>query len=100
MQMFAWFKLRWRQAFLVRDANCNCMGVLQWHDAFQKQASLARGGDPEKLTRRNSLTFPVYFFRGSALGKRVRLLIPDVVMHFCFSSIPLRINLNSSRPGA
>jgi hypothetical protein len=96
MQMFAWIKLRGRQTFLARDGKCIGMCVLRWNDALQRLASLGRRGGPEKLTKRDSLAFPVHFFEGSALGKRARLLIGDVVMHFCFASIPLRINLNSA----
>jgi len=81
MQMFAWIKLRWRQAFLARDVKCFCICMLRWHDALQRLATLGRRRGPERLTKRNSLAFPVYF---------------DVVMRFCFTSIPLRINLNSA----
>jgi len=96
MQMFAWIKLRWRQAFLACEGLCIGMCMLRWPDAFERLASLGRRGGPEKLTKRNSLVFPLYFFGGSALGKRVRLLIRDIVMHFCFASFPLQINLNSA----
>jgi len=63
---------------------------------LQRLASLRRGGSSEILTQRNSLAFLGYFFEGSALGEPVRLLISYVVMHFCFASIPLRHNLNST----
>jgi hypothetical protein len=96
MQVFAWIKLRWHQAFPDCDGKCFFMCLLSRNDASQRLASLGRLGSTEKLTKRNSLAFPVYFFEGSALGKRVRLLIRDVVMHFCFASIPLRNNLNSA----
>jgi hypothetical protein len=96
MQMFAWIKLRWRQAFLTRDVKCFCICMLRWYNALQRLASLGRRRGPEKLTKRYSLAFPVYFFEGSALGKRVRLLIRDIEMYFCFASIPLRNNLNSA----
>jgi len=81
MQMFAWIKLRWRQTFLACDGKCIDTCVLRWHDALQRLATLGRRRGPERLTKRNSLAFPVYF---------------DVVMRFCFTSIPLRINLNST----
>jgi hypothetical protein len=97
MQMFAWIKLRCRQAFLAHD--CKCIGTsnLPWNDGLQRLAYLGRGGSPEILTQRNSLAFPGYFFfEGSALGELVHLLISYVVVHFCFASIPLRHNLNST----
>jgi len=96
MQMFAWIKLRWRQAFLACEGLCIGMCMLRWPDAFERLASLGRRGGPEKLTKRNSLAFPLYFFEGSASGKRVRLLIRDIEMYFCFTSIPLRNNLDSA----
>ena len=96
MQMFAWIKLRGCQAFLDREGKWIGMCILRWHDALQRLATLGRRRGPERLTKRNSLAFPVYFFEGSALGKRVRLPIRDVVMHFCFASVPLRINLKST----
>ncbi len=96
MQMFAWIKLRWLQAFLARDAKRIGVFELQWHDAIQRRASLSPLGGAEKLIKRNSLAFPVYFFEGPALGRRVRLLNRYVAMHFCFTSIPLRKNLNST----
>jgi hypothetical protein len=89
MQVIAWIKLRWRQAFLARYGKCIAMSMLQRHDALERLASLGRRGSPEKLNKRNSQDFPVYFFEGSALGMRVRLLMRYVVMHFCFASISL-----------
>jgi len=66
---------------------------------IQSVASLKRQGSPDKRVKRNSLAFPVYFFEGPAWGRRVRLLIRDVVMLFCFDFIPLRNNLNNTPSG-
>jgi len=96
MQVFAWIKLRWRKIFLAPDAKRLAMFELRRTKALQRQASLRRRRGPEKLIKRSSLAFPVYFFEGPALGIRVRLLIRDVVLHFCFTSVPLRNNLNSA----
>ena len=96
MEMFAWIKLRCRQAFLVRDVKRMGMFELRWHDALQGLRSVRRRGGPEKPIKRNSQAFPVYFFEGPVFGERVRLLIRYVVMYFCSASIPLRNNLNST----
>jgi hypothetical protein len=102
--MFAWIKLRWRQAFLAYDAKRIGIYELRWSDLFGRLASQWYWGVPAKLSRRNSLAFPVYFLKGLALGKleglelgnRARLPNDDVAMRFCFASIPLRITLNST----
>lgn len=87
MQMFAWFKLRWRQAFLACDANCIGMYDLRWQDAFERLASIVRRGGPKNLIERNSLALPVSFFEGPALGKRFRFPLRVVRMDFCFYSL-------------
>jgi len=102
--MFAWIKLRWRQAFLARDAKRIGIYDLRWSDAIERLASSRHWGGPKKLTKRNSLAFPVYFLEGLALGKleglelgnQVRLPNHDVAKHSCSASIPLRITLNST----
>jgi hypothetical protein len=99
MQMFAWIKLRWRQAFSARYGKCLGVCALRLDDALQRLDSPGRQGSPENLTKRNSLAFSVYLSEGSALGKQVRLLICYASMHFCFASLPLRFNLNSTTSG-
>jgi hypothetical protein len=68
------------------------------HDVWLLPAYLGCWGGREKFTRRNTLAFPGYFYEGSAWGMRVCLPFSYVVMHFCFASIPLRNNLNSTAP--
>jgi hypothetical protein len=102
--MFAWIKLRWRQAFPARDVKRIGIYELRRPDSFERLASPWYWGSPEKLTKRNSLAFSVYFLRGLALGKleelelgnQARLPNHNVAMHFCFASIPLRVTLNST----
>jgi hypothetical protein len=96
LQMFAGIKLRCRQAVLACDGKLSGMCMLRWPDALQRLISLGHRGSPIKLSKHNSLAFPLYFFEGPAIGRRVRLLIRDVVMHFCAAFIPLRNNLNSA----
>jgi hypothetical protein len=86
MQMFAWFELRWRQAFLACDANSIGTSGLRWHGATQRLASLVRRGGPKNLIERNSLAFPVSFFEGSALNKQFRFSVRVVRMLFGFYS--------------
>jgi hypothetical protein len=102
--MFAWIMLRWRQAFLARDPKRFGVYKLWWSDASQRLASTWHWDGPEKLTKRNSLAFPVYLLRGLALGNLEglelgnRLVYPTTMWQciFCFASIPLRITLNST----
>lgn len=102
--MFAWIKLRWRQAFPARDAKRIGVYKLWWPDAFERPASTWHWGGPEKLTKRNSLAFPVYLLRGLALGNleglelgnQARSPNHNVALHSCFASIPMRITLNST----
>jgi hypothetical protein len=96
MQMFARFKLRWRQDVLARDCKLSGMCMLRWPDSLRRLISLGRRGSPKRLSKHNSPAFPAYFFEGPATGRQVRLLIRDVVMHFCSACIPLRNNLNSA----
>jgi hypothetical protein len=102
--MFAWIKLRWRLTFLACDAKRFGIYELRWSDLFGRLVLPWYRGGPEKLIRRNSLAFPVYFLKGLALGKleglelgnQVRLPNHDVAKHSCSASIPLRITLNST----
>jgi hypothetical protein len=96
MQVFAWTKLRGRQVFSERYGKFSGVCALGWDDARQRLDSVGRQVGPENLTKRNSLAFSVYLFEGSAFGKRVRLLIRYSSMHFCFASLPLRFNLNTT----
>lgn len=106
--MFAWIKLRWHQAFIVRDAKRIGIYELLWSDVFERLASRWYWGGPEKLTRRNSLAFPVYFLQGFAsgkleeleLGNQARLPNHDVAMHFCFASTPGESPSTARHPGA
>jgi hypothetical protein len=96
LQMFARVRLRCHQAALARDGKLSGTCMLRWPDALQRLISLGHRGSPIKLSKHNSLAFPVYFFEGPAIGRRVRLLMRDVAMNFCSVFIPLRNNLNSA----
>ena len=96
MQMFASIKLRWRQAFLAHEGKCISMCKLWWPDALRRLAAMGRRGGQAKFTERSSLAFPGSAFEGSALGKRVRFPMHDVLLHFCFASFPVRVTPNST----
>lgn len=105
--MFTWIKLRWRQAFLTRDAKRIGIYELRWSDAIERLASPWHGGGPKEL-KGNSLAFPGYFLEGLAwgkleglvLGNRARLPNPDVAMHFCFAFVPCETLSTARHPGA